>query len=165
LSSLSDGAVLPGFSDLFEQAPDPRGSALFLRLAGMAGAEGRERRGRYLLPKPSRIWSGSERSRRSKIKSSLFQFCSFSFRPFFSRAVGKAWPAHPVFLPRHGFSLNTKGTSHFSACSFLQKLSCLLFTKPALPLLLVQKFIDFCHTRLLFPSLCVNLLRRLMNVR
>jgi len=164
-SSCLVGQAISRLNDLAGKAPDPRGSALFLRLAGVAGAEGRERRGRYLLPKPSRIWSGSERSRRSKIKSSLFQFCSFSFRPFFSRAVGKAWPAHPVFLPRHGFSLNTKGTSHFSACSFLQKLSCLLFTKPALPLLLVQKFIDFCHTRLLFPSLCVNLLRRLMNVR
>ena len=32
------------------QAPPPEGGALFLRLAGVAGAEGRERRGRYLIP-------------------------------------------------------------------------------------------------------------------
>jgi len=34
----------------------------------VAGAEGRECRGRYLILKHSRIWSGSERSRGFKIK-------------------------------------------------------------------------------------------------
>ena len=135
------------------------------RLAGVAGAGGRERRGRYLLPKPSRIWSGSERSRRSKDKKLFVPILFLFFSAFFLTSRGEGLASTPSFSPRHGFSLNTKGASHFSACSFLQKLSCLLFTKPALPLLLVQKSIDFCHTRLLFPSLCVNLLRRLMNVR
>jgi len=48
-SSCLVGQAISRLNDLAGKAPDPRGCALFLRLAGVAGAEGKERRGRYLI--------------------------------------------------------------------------------------------------------------------